>query len=107
MKLNQTTQSLTVTMDFKPPEGARLVRWSETGQAYLAFALELAEPGAAFTDEACQAETGGGLIQMRWGDLELRGATLVGDAATQNSLFEERLKHEPVRMIRLSDDRLA
>ena len=107
LKINKTTQSLTLTMDFKPPEGARLVRWRETGQAYLAFALELAEPGAAFTSETCQAEAAGGVIRVRWGDLELKGATQVGDAATQNSLFEERLKREPVRMVRLSDERLA
>ena len=77
VKLTKTTQSLTLTMDFKPPEGPRLVRWSETGQAYLAFALELAEPGDAFASEACHAEFAGGLIHLRWGGLELKGATSV------------------------------
>ncbi|HEY3441475.1 MAG TPA: hypothetical protein VGK29_12010 [Paludibaculum sp.] len=107
VKISRTTQSLTLTMDFKPPEGARVVRWSETGQAYLAFTLELAEPGAALSREVCGATTGGGVIRLRWGDLELAGGTGVTTAAAQNSLFEERLKQEPVRMIRLSGERLA
>lgn len=107
VKINKTTQSLTLTMDFKPPEGARLVRWSGTGRAYLAFALELAEPGAALSNEPCHAESAGGRIHLRWGDLELRGATAVATAAAQNEAFEERLKQEPVRMIRLSGERLA
>ena len=107
VKLTKTTQSLTLTMDFKPPEGPRLVRWSETGQAYLAFTLELAEPGDAFASEACHAEFAGGLIHLRWGGLALKGATAVSAAAAQNDLFEERLKQEPVRMIRLSGERLA
>ncbi len=107
VKINKTTQSLTLTMDFKPPEGARIVRWSETRQAFLAFALELAEPGAEFTSEAYSAELAGDNIQLRWGDLQLRGGTGVATAAAQNDVFEERLKQEPVRMVRLSDERLA
>lgn len=107
VKVTKTTQSLTLTMDFKPPEGARIVRWSETSQAYLAFTLELAEPGATLSTEACHQEISGGVIGVRWGDLELKGGASVATAATQNGLFEERLKQEPVRMVRLSDERLA
>ncbi len=104
--IHRTTQSLTLTMDFKPPEGARLVRWQETGQAYLAFTLELAEPGAALTTEPCQVQTDGDLIQLRWGELWLQGATSPGEAARQNKLFGSRLKQEPVPMVRLSEARL-
>lgn len=107
VKLTKTTQSLTLTMDFKPPEGARMVRWSETGQAYLAFTLELAEPGAALSAEAAHAELAGGQIHLRWGELALKGGATVATAAAHNGLFQERLKQAPVRMSRLSDERLA
>ncbi|MBI5282022.1 MAG: hypothetical protein HY858_10095 [Candidatus Solibacter usitatus] len=107
MKLTPSTQSLTVTLDFKPAAAPRLVRWSDIADAHAAFALELADAGGAFTTPAPSARQGGGLIHLAWGPLELTGATRVDSAAAQNAAFGESIGGRPVAPVRLSQDPLA
>ncbi|MBI5083288.1 MAG: hypothetical protein HZB13_01645 [Acidobacteria bacterium] len=106
MKLTPSTQSLTVTLDFKPADAPRLVRWSDIADAHAAFALELTDADGAFTAPVPAARHVDDLIHLAWGPLELTGSTRVATAGEQNDAFIERISGRPVAPVRLSQDPL-
>ncbi|MBI4891421.1 MAG: hypothetical protein HY821_12410 [Acidobacteria bacterium] len=99
--------SLTVTLDFKPPEAARLVRWAEIVAAYAGFALELAEPGVPLTQTAASLRMEGGTARLQWGDLEMAACARVAPAAEHQAAFSATLAGKPAPAPRLSEEKLA
>lgn len=102
-------QSLTATIDFKPPAtGKRKIRWSEFREAWMAFALEVAEPGAGPADVPAEATPAGkGLVRLKWGDLEMEGMRIVAAAEALNAAFRSAIGGQSPAPARLSDERLA
>jgi len=93
-----------LVVDLLKSEAPVEVRWAEIDRAYLVFTLSVNAAGEPPEYESRQE---GGRIRARWGELELAGATGVGPLDSQNAAFAEWRRGEPVRPVRLSEERLA
>jgi hypothetical protein len=107
LKATTSAQSLTITLDFKAADAPRLVRWNSLGEAYAAFALELADAGAALSTAAPQLQQTPGRAILQWGNLALEGATAVATNEEQQSAFLSRIDGRPAPVVRISNDKLA
>ncbi|WP_321472554.1 hypothetical protein [uncultured Paludibaculum sp.] len=87
LKMSKTTQSVTATLDLKPADAPKRVRWSGLPAAYAAFALELADGAGEFPDSTPVSKLEGGLLKMEWVDLALTAATKVQSVELQNAAF--------------------
>ncbi len=99
--------SLTITLDFKPPEAPRLVRWAEISSAYAGFALELAEPDAGFSPAEASLRVENGLAKLAWGELGMAGSVRVETVAGHQAAFAATLGGRAVPAPRLSEEKLA
>jgi len=107
LKATPSAQSLTITLDLKAADAPRLVRWSSLSEAYVAFALELADAGAAFAAAEPQLRLNAGRAALQWGNLALDGSTAVASVEQQQSAFSSRIDGRPSPVVRLSTDKLA
>lgn len=103
MKVSKTTQSLTVTLDLKPADGPRKVRWRDLPAAYAAFALELADGTGDFADSMPVSKLEGGRLLAEWDGLKLEASTRIQNVERHNADFVGDSRPVP----RLENRRLA
>ncbi len=107
LKATTAASSLTLTLDLKPPEAPRLVRWAATPQAYAAFALELADPGQPFSPHPARHTLDAGRLSLAWGPLSLSALARVDTAAAHEAAFSASIGGRPAPAPRLSEEKLA
>ncbi|MBN9658805.1 MAG: hypothetical protein J0H49_11550 [Acidobacteria bacterium] len=103
LKVSKTTQSVTVTLDLKPADGPKRVRWSEVSTAYAAFALELADGDGTFPDSAPVSKLEDSVLRAEWGELKLAASTRVQTVEQHNAQFQGDVRVVP----KLDEQRLA
>lgn len=107
LQATASSQSLTITFDFKPPEAPRLVRWADLPTAYAAFALELSDASAAIGASAPTEQMKPGAITLQWGELQLSGLARVDAADRHEAAYAATISGTPVPAPRLNDKKLA
>ncbi|QOY91696.1 hypothetical protein [Paludibaculum fermentans] len=88
LKVSKTTQSVTVTLDLKPVDAPKRVRWSEVRAAYAAFALEMADGDGTFPDSMPVSKLDGSVLRAEWGELKLAASTRVQTVEQHNADFQ-------------------
>jgi len=83
LKATRGAQSLTITLDFKPPESPKLVVWEQIQDAFAAFTLNLGAPAppAVLARSGSQAT-------LSWDPLRLSGSTAVLSPALHQRAFQ-------------------
>lgn len=107
LKLSAGSGSLVATLDLKPLDAPRRVRWAEIGEAYAAIALELAGPQAELSDHLLTHRLEAGRIRLNWGALDLAAATRVSTVEQHDAAYEARIDGHAPPLARLSDEKLA
>jgi hypothetical protein len=87
LKVSKTTQSVTVTLDLKPADAPKRVRWSEVSTAYAAFALELADGDSPFPDSMPVSKLEGSVVHLSWDQLRVTASTRVQPVEQHNAAF--------------------
>lgn len=89
------------------------IRWREIEQAYVTFTLAMSsflrpagKLSAALDAVSFESQTGTGTVALRWGDLELAGATRVAPQKEQDAAFRETRRGQPVEAVRLANEHL-
>jgi len=103
-----------VVVDLFKKDAPETIRWREIGEAYATFTLGMsaAVRPATKLSEALnrmdfESQRGPGTIALRWGELELTGATRVASAKEQDAAFRETRRGKPVETVRLDTQRLV
>lgn len=103
--VSKTSQSVTVTLDLKPADGPRRVRWRDLPAAYAAFALEVAGGDGVFADSMPVTKLDAGLLRADWDTLSLTASTRVQSVERHNTDFQgdprpvPRLENRPLAAI--------
>lgn len=107
LRVHPQAGSLTVTLDFKPPERPRTVDWARVGTGFAALALEAADAGAEFSSAEPQMRMAGDAVELTWGDLALRALTRVAPVEDHSRVFQSTIHGRPAPAPRLSEELLA
>ncbi|MGC4048637.1 MAG: hypothetical protein QM757_03805 [Paludibaculum sp.] len=95
LKVSKTTQSVTLTLDLKPADAPKRVRWSQVPAAYAAFALELADGSGTLSDSIPVSKLEGHLLGLEWEKLRLRASTKVQTSEQHNAVFQGDVRPVP------------
>lgn len=117
-KLTSGSNSVVMTADLLPEGGPHLVRWSDTGEAWVVFTLALCDPAEdleAFARRCRESdfrlENEQGILRAQWSTpvarLEVEAGAVPAPIEAQTARFRERIDGEPVAPVRISEVRLA
>lgn len=107
LRLHPREGTLTVTLDFKPPEAPRMVEWARVRTGFAAVALEVVDAGAPFASTTARMRLSGESAEIEWDGLWMRALTRVAPVEEHARVFEARIAGKPVPQPRLSEERLA
>lgn len=97
LRIGREENHLAILVDFWKTAAPERVKWPEVGDAYLAFTFSIDDADVPKVDFRRDRA----VLGLRWGDLELTGATTVGEIKAQDAAFTESRGGRPVASARL------
>lgn len=94
-----------ISLDWFAPGEPRILRWADLTPAYAIFTLEIL-PVSQASQQPYEANIEGDRVQVKWGNLALRGRIVPSPLAVQDRAFAGEIDGKPVPQIRLSNEKL-